>query len=197
MAVDGFAGAEVGTSDRMSHDNEDTAAEARKGLIAGVVGKAREIAGAATGNDDLAEKGRLQQAEAKHRKDAVAEEAIADAKKQKAAEDLREANHETAAEREAAQDRADKAQRAVDGIRDAEHADAERIAAEQEAIERRAAEQRADDVAAAGINEAEGLAADASSTEQQATSDRARLEQEATIAEQQAARLRDQARSEK
>ncbi|MCW2771481.1 MAG: hypothetical protein JWR27_2914 [Aeromicrobium sp.] len=176
----------------MSHDEADTAAGAREGLLDSVAGKAKEVAGAVTGNDDLTEEGQLQQAEAKHRKAAVADEALADAKRREAADELRETTHEAAAEKEAAHDKADLAQRAVDSQRSEEHAEAERAATQQEAVERQAAQQRADDLAESRLDDAEALAADADSTERQAAADQARLEREATAAEEQAARLRAQ-----
>lgn len=176
----------------MTHDNEDTAAEARKGLLDSVAGKAKEVAGAVTGNGDLAEEGQLQQAEARRRKTAATDEAVADARRDDAARELGETARAAADEKQAADDKADVAQRAVDHQRTEQHAHADQAAAQQEAVERRAAEQRADDVAETGLREAETLAADAESTEQQAAADAARLEREADAAEQQAARLRDQ-----
>ena len=44
--------------------------EARKGLIDSVKGKAKEIAGAVTGNDSLTSEGQLEQTQAKERKEA-------------------------------------------------------------------------------------------------------------------------------
>lgn len=170
--------------------SKDTAAEAREGLFDSVAGKAKEVAGAVTGKDDLVEEGQLQQAEAKHRKAAVADEAVADAKRQEAAQELRDTSHEAAAEKEAAHDQADLAQRAVDRERAEEHAEAEQQAARQEAVGRRDAEQRADALAESRLQDAEALAADASSTEQQAAADQQRLEREAAAAEHQAAQLR-------
>ena len=75
----------------MSHDKADTAAHAREGLFDSVAGKAKEVAGAVTGKDDLVEEGQLQQAEAQRRKAAVADEAIADAQRDEAARELRTA----------------------------------------------------------------------------------------------------------
>src|SRR5213079_2771367 len=68
----------------------DKAAEAREGLFDSVAGKAKELAGAVTGNDDLVEEGQLQQTEAANRKEAVAAEAVADAKREEAVEEVRE-----------------------------------------------------------------------------------------------------------
>jgi len=42
--------------------SNDKAAEARQGLFDGVKGKAKEMAGAVSGKDDLVEEGQLQQA---------------------------------------------------------------------------------------------------------------------------------------
>ena len=48
--------------------SNDKAAEAREGLFDSVAGKAKEVAGAVSGKDDLVEEGQLQQAEAQRRK---------------------------------------------------------------------------------------------------------------------------------
>jgi uncharacterized protein YjbJ (UPF0337 family) len=72
--------------------SNDKAAEAREGLFDSVAGKAKEVAGAVRGRDDLVEEGQLQQAEARQRKEAVADEAVAEAKQQEAAQELRETN---------------------------------------------------------------------------------------------------------
>lgn len=58
------------------HNNAD---EARKGLIDSVKGKAKEIAGALTGNDSLTTEGQLEQSQANERKEADRIEAVADA----------------------------------------------------------------------------------------------------------------------
>lgn len=177
----------------MTHDrNDDASAEAREGLLDGIAGKAKEVAGAVTGRDDLVEEGQLQQAEAAHRKEAVAAEAVADARRDEAATQLRETTREAAAHQEAANDQADAAQRAVDRERQEQHDAAEREAAQQATVERRAAEQRADHVAETAVAEAEALAVDAATTERQAAEDRARLEREADATARQAAQLRDQ-----
>lgn len=175
----------------MSND-KDPAGEARSGMFKSVAGKAKEVAGAVTGKDDLVEEGRLQQAEAQNRKAAVTDEAIADAKRQEAAQELRQTNHEAAAEKEAAHDRADVAQRGVERERAEEHDAAERVAATQEAVGRRAAEQHADQIVESRLHEAEALSADAGLTEQHAAAEQARLEREAAAADQQAADLRAQ-----
>jgi uncharacterized protein YjbJ (UPF0337 family) len=58
------------------HDKAD---QARKGLIDSVKGKAKEIAGAVTGNDSLTAEGQLEQTQAQQRRDANSVEAVADA----------------------------------------------------------------------------------------------------------------------
>ena len=67
--------------------SNDKAAEAREGLLDNVKGKAKEVAGAVSGRDDLVEEGQLQQAEARNRKAALADEAVADAKREEAAQE--------------------------------------------------------------------------------------------------------------
>ncbi|MEJ7634828.1 hypothetical protein [Aeromicrobium sp.] len=175
-----------------ANDQTDTAGEAREGLIGSLAGKAKEVAGAVTGNDKLVEEGHLQQAEASSRKAAVADEAIADAKRDEAAQELRETNHEAAAERETAQDQADKAQSAVDRERKDEHAVAARDAERVESEARVAAEQRSEQIVEDRLNEVETIAADATATEQEAVAEKDRLEREAATADQQAAQLRAQ-----
>jgi uncharacterized protein YjbJ (UPF0337 family) len=63
------------------HEKAD---EARKGLIDSIKGKAKEIAGAVTGNDSLTAEGQLEQTQARARKEANAVEAVADAEDQAA-----------------------------------------------------------------------------------------------------------------
>ena len=73
--------------------------EARKGLIESVKGKAKEIAGAITGNDSLTAEGQLEQTQAKERKEANSVEAVADAEAAQAHADATEARVEGAQER--------------------------------------------------------------------------------------------------
>ena len=47
--------------------SNDRSAEAREGLLDSVAGKAKEVAGAVTGKDDLVQEGQLQQAGARRR----------------------------------------------------------------------------------------------------------------------------------
>ena len=52
----------------------DKAADTREGLFDSVKGRAKEVAGALSGKDDLVEEGQLQQAAARNRKAALADE---------------------------------------------------------------------------------------------------------------------------
>src|SRR4051794_12349345 len=80
------------------HDKAD---QARKGLIDSIKGKAKEVAGAAFGNDSLTAEGQLEQTQAKERKEANAVEAVADAEAARAHADAAEATLEGAADRAA------------------------------------------------------------------------------------------------
>jgi uncharacterized protein YjbJ (UPF0337 family) len=173
----------------------DKASEAREGLLDNIAGKAKEVAGAVSGNDTMVEEGQLQQAEARNRKAAVADEAIADAKRKETAQELAETNREAAQVENAARTQADREEAVVGRQQESERAAAEREARLEEAAGREAAEERADDLAAQRLREAEGIAEDATATEQRAAAERARLEREATAADQQAARLRAETQS--
>jgi uncharacterized protein YjbJ (UPF0337 family) len=165
----------------MSSDPTDRAAEARGGLVDSIAGKAKEVAGAVTGKDDLTEEGQLQQAEARKRKAALADEAVADAKLREASQELQETNSETAQEQARARAEAAREESVLERQRASEHAAASAEAERQEAIGEEAAEQRADVVAETRLREAEALESDAAATER-----------EAAAAEQRAAQLRAQ-----
>ncbi len=173
--------------------SNDKAAEAREGLFDSVAGKAKEVAGAVSGRDDLVEEGQLQQAEARHRKEAVADEAVAEAKQQEAAQELRETNREAVEEKAVARARAEREEAAAERLRQDERQVAERDAARQEAVDSQAAEERAEALADSRLRDAEELATEASVTETQASAEQRRLQQEAAAAEQQAAQLRREA----
>jgi uncharacterized protein YjbJ (UPF0337 family) len=170
----------------------DKAAQAREGLFDSIAGKAKEVAGAVSGKDELVEEGQLQQAEARHRKAAVADEAVADAKREEAVQDLRETSSEAAEQEGAARAQAEREESAVERQRADEHEVAARAAEQQEAAGREAAEQRADALAESRLGGAEALEDDATATEQQAAAETRRLEREAAAADQQAAQLRAQ-----
>ena len=177
----------AGYASCMTNDN---ASEAREGLLDGVTGKVKEVAGAVSGNDDLVQEGQLQQEESRHRKAAVADQAIAEAKQEEAAEELQDTTREVDQQRDAVHARAAQEESLVDQQRGSEHSAAEQEAARLEAARADAAEQHADRVAETRLQEAESLREDADRTEEQAAAEQARLEREAAEAEQQAQRLR-------
>jgi uncharacterized protein YjbJ (UPF0337 family) len=78
------------------HDKAD---EARKGLFDSVKGKAKEFAGAVTGNDSLTAEGQLEQTQARERKEANSVEAVADAEAEQARAAAADARLEGAHER--------------------------------------------------------------------------------------------------
>ena len=113
----------------MSTDSSnDKAAEARAGLLGSIAGKAKEVAGAMTGKDDLVEEGQFQQAEARTRKTALADDALADAKLGKAAQELHETSRETAEQTRAAGAQAEREKSEVEQQRASEHAAADQSA---------------------------------------------------------------------
>ena len=188
-AHEGFRAGSGGQGWFMSNDK---AAQAREGLLDSVKGKAKEVAGAVTGKDHLVEEGQLQQAAARDRKAALADEAVADAKAEEATQAMREASLEAAEAKGAARAEAERERSRVQRQRDGEHADAAREAHQQESAGRDAAERRADELAESRLREAEAIAADADSTEQEAAAEKRRLERQAAAADQQAAQLRAQ-----
>lgn len=170
----------------------DKAAQARDRLLGSIAGKAKEVAGAVSGKDDLAEEGQLQQVEARGRKEAVADEAIADAQRQEAGQELRESTREAAARKSAAHADAAREKSDVERERNLRQTVADLDAEAQAAEGREVAQARADEMAEIGLRDAAAIAEDASSTEQKAATEEARLEQEAATAEQEAANLRTQ-----
>lgn len=81
--------------------SDDTAGEARSGLMKSLTGKAKEMVGAVTGNDSLVAEGRLNQAEAQRRKEAAADVALARAEADEAAEEIDEIVEQTEAQKAA------------------------------------------------------------------------------------------------
>lgn len=175
--------------------SNDKAAEAREGLVDSIAGKAKEVVGAVSGNEGLVEEGQLQQAEARNRKEAAATEAIADAERAEAAEELRESTREAEVRKDAVRTMAVRDQADVTQQRDREYLAAARDAEHQKVQGDRAAEAHADELAEAGLREAAAIADEADATEQEAEAERSRLERQAAAAERDAAQLRDQARS--
>src|SRR4029453_2284424 len=142
----------------MSNDNDnEKAAQAREGMFDSLAGKAKEVAGAVSGKDDLVEEGQLQQAEARNRKAALGDEPVADAKREEAAQEVRETNREAAEQKGAARAQAQREESVVERQRETEHAAAAREAEKQEAAEREAAERRADELAESRMRDAEAI----------------------------------------
>lgn len=143
----------------MSQD--DKAAQTRETFVDSVKGKAKEIAGAVTGNDSLTAEGQLTQAEAKERRSASTAEAEADAEAAEAQGQAREAEIKGGQERAAAEVHAAGAESAarVDQaaqrrtVDEAERRDVDRAETAYEAnVAReatRAADRQREDVAAA------------------------------------------------
>ena len=175
--------------------SRDTSDEAREGLVDNIAGKAKEVVGAVSGNDNLVEEGQLQQAEARSRKDAVARDAIADAERAEAGEELRESSREARSQHHAANDAAERDKAQVGQQRADAYAAADRDAELRELHGAADAQAHADQVAEAGVQEAATIAEEAEATERHAQAEKSRLEREAANAEDQAARLRDQAQN--
>lgn len=172
--------------------SNDKAAEAREGFFDSVAGKAKEFVGAVSGKDDLVEEGQLQQAEATRRKEALADEAVADAKREQAFEEVRETTLEANAQSSAAKAEAAREESVIDRQRQQEQAVADREAEREAAAGRENAEEQADELAAQRLREADALAADADRTEQNAAAQKTDLERQAAADELKAAQLRAQ-----
>jgi uncharacterized protein YjbJ (UPF0337 family) len=108
-----------------AHDKAD---QARKGLIDSVKGKAKEVAGAVTGNDSLTAEGQLEQTQAQQRKEANSVEAVADAEAALARAEETEAKLEGAEERIAVGARTAAVKNAVRSQQAAENRAAEQAA---------------------------------------------------------------------
>lgn len=76
------------------NENKSGPAEAVKGVVEGVKGKAKEAVGAVAGRDDLTREGQAQQDKAEAQRDAAKKEAQAEAARggAKAAEERQKAN---------------------------------------------------------------------------------------------------------
>lgn len=172
---------------------QDKAGEARAGLVNSITGKAKEVTGVVTGNDDLVEEGQLQQAEARSRKEAAAHHAIADAEQAQAGEKLREASREAQFKQEAARAAAERDKAGVQQRHATEYVLADREGEIQERRDSEAAKAHGNQIAEAGLREAGALAEEAEATEQSAHAEKSRLEREAAQAGQEAAQLRAQA----
>ncbi len=122
----------------MSEQNK--ADEARRGLIDSIKGKAKEVAGAVTGNESLTAEGQLEQTQAHERKEANAAEAVAEAQAKQAQEDVAQVKVEGAQQRLSANAQAVAAENSIEA---------------QEAAQKRAADQAAHQQATAAKTQAE------------------------------------------
>ncbi len=103
-------------------------AEAARAMVDSVKGKAKEVAGAVTGNDSLTAEGQLDQVDAKERRDAARAEAEADAEAAQALVAADDARRQASAERLQAGAEADVATAQVRGDQAADKAAAEEAA---------------------------------------------------------------------
>jgi uncharacterized protein YjbJ (UPF0337 family) len=119
------------------HDKAD---QARKGLIDSIKGKAKEVAGAVTGNDSLTAEGQLEQTQAQERKAANSVEAVADAEAEQARAEATEARLEGLEERNAVNAQAASAKGSVQAQHDAQKRLVEQAAAQDASRETAQAE---------------------------------------------------------
>lgn len=173
--------------------SSDKAAEARKGLFDTMAGKAKEVAGALSGDDDLATEGQLQQAGAQAGKDANSREAVANASAGQALDELRERTDELTKDNRRAHTAADQSKQAIVDAGAAAKADAETRTQRQEQAGRRRAEDEADAVARASAADAARIDAEARSAEHGAAQRHDDHEARAADAERRAAQLRTEA----
>jgi uncharacterized protein YjbJ (UPF0337 family) len=180
--------------------DDSTSDQARKGLLDSVKGKAKEIAGAVTGNDSLTAEGQLEQTQAQERKEANSVEAVAKAEADQARQQQAEAQKEsfearrevdaetTAVKTEArAQSAAQKQAAEAAAQRDAA---AQRTQAEAEAARKAAVAKAAED---AKVEHAVDQVEDALDEHQRAARDAAAPEVEAQRLRREAEALTDQA----
>jgi uncharacterized protein YjbJ (UPF0337 family) len=149
------------------HEKAD---EARKGLIDSIKGKAKEIAGAVTGNDSLTAEGQLEQAEARARREANTIEAVADAEAESATGLLSSARHQAAgargvvhsgteaAEQAAQNEQAAQVQQAAQAARHSAAEEQVRASVAEQREQRQAEIQETADIAAAGREAGDALA---------------------------------------
>jgi uncharacterized protein YjbJ (UPF0337 family) len=173
--------------------SSDKAGEARKGLFDTMAGKAKEVAGALSGNDELATEGQLQQAGAQARKDANSREAVADMDAGQAIAELRERTDDLTEDQRQAHAVAGQREQAIVQAGAAAKADAEVNAQRQQQAESRHAERDADAIARASAADAARLDAEALNAERQAKQRQDDLDSRAAHAEHQAAQLRAEA----
>lgn len=124
-------------------DSDGSAQEARHGLLGKLSGKAKEVAGAVTGNDSLTAEGRLQQAEVDKRQDAATAEAVADAQRTEAARKISEKAQVAARQKQVAAAQADADKARAEQDKASEQARADRVVKQKVAGDRAVAEVQA------------------------------------------------------
>ncbi|MFW0874834.1 hypothetical protein [Rhodococcoides corynebacterioides] len=174
-------------------DDDGAASSARRDLVDKVAGRVKEVAGAIVDNDDLADRGRLQQAEAEKRREAEADETAASLEIEEAEQDIASTEAEADVARQDVEDRTDANEAATQNDRLRQHQEAEadamrcakeaRIAAETQSerrmeeadASRRAAENAAtDEISAAredydeSLNKADALEREAAEARERA-----------------------------
>jgi len=172
----------------MTDDN--AASRSRKSLVDAVTGKAKEVAGALAGKDDLAQEGQLQQADAQTRRDANSREALADAAARESVDELRTEQRQADQIRHEAYRDAEQEERVITGQIEAEKAQAEQRARRQEQAERARSAAEAQSVADHAATDAARLRGEAVVDEARADEDARRLDAQADDAERAAAALR-------
>ncbi|HYJ54255.1 MAG TPA: CsbD family protein [Mycobacterium sp.] len=120
-----------------AHDKAD---QARKGLIASVKGKAKELVGAVTGNDSLTTEGQLEQTQARERKDANSVEAVADAEAEQASAEAADARVQAAQKRVAVNVEAAAVEDSIRAQQEAQRRAAEQAGAQDAAKQKAQAE---------------------------------------------------------
>ena len=173
--------------------SEITSDEAREGLFDSAAGKAKELAGALTGKAEPIKEGQLQQADARARREANTQEAIADAHAEQAAEELREGKHRSGEERRAAAADFKDSEQVVVQVAAAERANAESAARKQERVGRARADADATQDVRETVAEAQSIRAEADAVERDAQRERDRLASDADAEERHAAELRAEA----
>jgi uncharacterized protein YjbJ (UPF0337 family) len=172
---------------------ENVAGQARKGLVDSVKGKAKELAGALTGNDSLTAEGQLEQAQARDRKEANSVEAIADAEAAQARDEATEARVEGNRERIAVNTQTAAVENSVRNEEAAQKRAAEQTAAQEATRAKQRAELEAQlEVQRAKADEREEIS-DASEEAVDAAAEHQSSAQVANVTHAEAERIREQA----
>lgn len=173
---------------------EHTSSQARDGLMSSLTGKAKEVAGAVTGNDSLTAEGQLQQTEAKARKEANAQDAVAQAEQTEALQKLAAERQAATSERQAAAGAAGIARARAEQDAAAQQRAAELAAERDKRVGQMAAEHKTADRVSDARADAALTMQEAHRLEQEAGSAHEAAQASADTAEQAAERAREDAR---